>query len=385
MSDLLKKHVRLLTAGCVITLVALLLSAVTFHHRREPAPAEKVSSGKSSAPGNSAHLLNTAERDFIEAEKTRFSQEGIRLQNKHRLELEKRKSDDNVYIRTSIKTAIPEKKTDGEIAPPKDNPLNILEPKPETYKRPQIPGFNVIIDEDTKIRMVVLPGGSFTMGSIGHEWDERFMHTVRLDGFCMSATEITQRQFESVMSYNAGYFRGDANLPVEQLTWYEAVFFCNRLSDETGRERCYNEETWVCDFSMNGFRLPTEAEWEYACRAGTTTVFYSGEGEETLRTAAWYHDNSDKRTHPVGQKEANGWGLYDMHGNVWEWCNDWYDENYYRKSPEVNPRGPEKGRFVVIRGGAWNYYPYPARASHRGFIKRRLRYNYIGFRIVCSG
>jgi len=377
----LTKHTRWLAAGCVMAVAAILLGAITFRHSGRPVNTGKIPFDNIGVPADSAYQLGTAERDFIEAERARISREGSRLQEKHRLEIEKRKREDNVYIRTSIKTPIPEKKTyDGKETIPGVSGPNLAERK----KHP-IPGFDVVIDKNTKIRMVVLPGGSFNMGSIGHEWDEKFIHTVRLDGFCMSATEITQFQFKSIMGYNVGYFRGDDNLPIEQITWHEAAYFCNRLSDETGRERCYNEETWVCDFSKNGFRLPTEAEWEYACRAGTTTVYYTGNGDETLQTAAWYRDNSDKRTHPVGQKEPNTWGLYDMLGNVWEWCNDWYSEDYYRKSPEVNPRGPEKGTFVVIRGGAWAYYPYPTRSSHRGFIKPTFKYNYIGFRIVCSG
>ena len=242
----------------------------------------------------------------------------------------------------------------------------------------------VNISHDVKLDMVTIPGGSFRMGSNKHEWDERLAHDVILDRFYMSATEVTHHQFEAVMDYNASYFGGDENLPVENVDWFEAVLFCNRLSDINNRERCYNEKTWKCDFSKNGYRLPTEAEWEYACRAGTKTLYHSGDGPEKLASAAWYNDNSAEKPHPVGQKEPNNWGLYDMHGNVWEWCNDWYDENYYQQSTDQNPPGPEHGKFRVIRGGAWNYFPYPLRSSHRGFIKPVFFYNYIGFRVVSS-
>ena len=242
----------------------------------------------------------------------------------------------------------------------------------------------VKISQDVKIDMVTIPAGSFRMGSNKYEWDERLAHDVTIDRFSMSATEVTQHQFETVMDYNGSHFEGNENLPVEKVDWFEAVLFCNKLSDINKREHCYNEETWECDFSKNGYRLPTEAEWEYACRAGTKTLYHSGDGPEKLASAAWYNDNSAEKPHPVGQKEPNNWGLYDMHGNVWEWCNDWYDENYYQQSTDQNPPGPEHGKFRVIRGGAWNYFPYPLRSSHRGFIKPVFFYNYIGFRVVSS-
>ena len=231
------------------------------------------------------------------------------------------------------------------------------------------------------ITMVSIPAGSFEMGSNDGEEYEKPVHTVTLDAFEMSATEITQVQYNAVIGSNPSYFSGSDDLPVENVSWYDAVKYCNLLSDEAGLERCYDESTWDCDFTKNGYRLPTEAEWEYACRAGTATMYYSGDSESDLSRVGWFIEISNK-THPVGQKEPNEWGLYDMHGNVWEWCNDWYASDYYSYSPSQNPTGPQTGSHHVLRGGSYQNTADGCAAVHREYDGSPVRwYNSVGFRV----
>ncbi|MBA7591777.1 hypothetical protein ES708_33940 [subsurface metagenome] len=168
------------------------------------------------------------------------------------------------------------------------------------------------------------------------------------------------------------------NIPVEQVSWQDAVKFCNKLSDTAGFDRCYNESTWECDFSKNGFRLPTEAEWEYACRAGTETMFYTGNTEDDLHRAGWRPENtSTPDTHEVGIKEPNVWGLYDTHGNVAEWCNDYY--GLYNSSNQTNPIGRKSGN-VVYRGGSWFNGPMNSRSAKRRHTRPSSSFLAIGFR-----
>jgi len=233
------------------------------------------------------------------------------------------------------------------------------------------------------ITMVPIPAGGFQMGSESGS-DEKPLHAVILDAFRISRTEVTQARYQAIMDTNPSYFTGDENRPVEQVSWYDAAIFCNRLSEAAGLEPCYDLSTWACDFSKNGFRLPSEAEWEYAVRAGTTTRFYTGESGGDLDLAGWFLSNSKGTTHPDGQKEPNQWGLHDMHGNVWEWCNDWYDENYYSYSPERNPKGPVSGSYRVFRGGSWNNYAHYCGSANRGHFSPDYGSSILGFRI-CLG
>jgi formylglycine-generating enzyme required for sulfatase activity len=240
----------------------------------------------------------------------------------------------------------------------------------------------VIPAPSTEITMVPIPADNFQMGSTTGDPDEQPVHTVTLDySFQMSATEITQAQYEEAMGTNPSFFTGDNNRPVEQVSWYDAVTFCNRLSEAAGLEPCYDLSTWECDFSKNGYRLPTEAEWEYACRAGTTTNYNTGDSESDLDRAGWYDVNSGGTTHPVGQKDPNAWGLYDMHGNVWERCNDWY--GVYSSESQTNPTGPESGSIRVARGGsALNIADFSRSAYRSNYAGPDYTSSVSGFRVV---
>jgi formylglycine-generating enzyme required for sulfatase activity len=201
--------------------------------------------------------------------------------------------------------------------------------------------------------MVAIPAGQFTMGAKEGPIDSKPEHVVRVDGFLMDQREITQKIYESLTGKNPSRRKNPKN-PVEQVTWSGAARFCNARSLQEGLTPCYDTDTWECDFSATGYRLPTEAEWEYACRAGGAAQYYNGDNPEELKTIAWFKGNSEGQPHPVGQRKANAWDLFDMAGNVWEWCNDYYGAMYYRQSPADNPRGPQEGEKRVLRGGAWS-------------------------------
>jgi len=179
----------------------------------------------------------------------------------------------------------------------------------------------------------------------------------------MGKYEVTQEQYAAVMGANPSNFKG-ANLPVETVSWDEATEFCKKLSEKTGQT----------------VRLPTEAEWEFACRAGTSTTYNTGDSDGDLDRAAWYGANSKGTTHPVCQKAANAWGLHDMHGNVWEWCQDWYEA--YRAEAAVDPQGPPQGQIRVLRGGSWLNFPRFCRSAYRYWISPGARFISLGFRVV---
>ncbi|MCX7824327.1 MAG: formylglycine-generating enzyme family protein [Verrucomicrobiae bacterium] len=236
--------------------------------------------------------------------------------------------------------------------------------------------------------MVLIPAGEFAMGSANGQAEERPVHMVRLDAFLMDRTEVTQEQFGKLMRDNPSpsHFKG-ADRPVEQVSWAEAAIYCNLRSKAEGLEPCYDETTAKCNFAADGYRLPTEAEWEYACRAGSTGDYSFGSDARVLRQYAWYADNAEKKTQPVARKKPNAWGLYDMHGNVAEWCNDIYDAAYYARSPKENPRGPDDGERYVLRGGAWNSRAEACRSAARvgavpGFQDACFARDAVGFRCV---
>lgn len=203
------------------------------------------------------------------------------------------------------------------------------------------------------IQLVAVLAGQFTMGVDDGPVDAKPAHPVTVDGFLMDEHEVTQEVYEKIVGNNPSR-RKSPRGPVEQVTWSAAVKFCNARSVQESLTPCYDTNTWQCNFAASGYRLPTEAEWEYACRAGSATPYYFGDRPEELKSYGWFDGNSESRPHTVSQKKPNAWGLYDMTGNVWEWCNDFYGAKYYRSSPNSNPRGPAEGEKRVLRGGAWS-------------------------------
>lgn len=233
-------------------------------------------------------------------------------------------------------------------------------------------------------KMVPIPEGIFHMGSINGPVAEQPLHEVKMTSFYMSKCLVTQREYEKVMGVNPSNFIGDLNRPVESVSWFDAVEFCNKWSALDGLDTCYEiaDGEVFLDANKNGYRLPTEAEWEYACRAGSSSEFFWGDDDKLATKYAWDETNSDDTTHSVGTKQKNAFGLYDMSGNVWEWTGDWYAIDYYQHSDESNPPGPEFGEYKVIRGGC--YFQGVSRLRCASRIKRlpKLVDDVTGFRCV---
>ena len=250
--------------------------------------------------------------------------------------------------------------------------------------------------------MVRITGGAFDMGSTTGDSDEEPVRSVTVSCFWMDKTEVTQREYRDIMSAVYGRFSapswssshgsGDKN-PAHYVNWYDAVLYCNARTKVSGSSDtvysyasisgtpgndCVLNDLRI-DLSKAGYRLPTEAEWEYACRARTTTDYYWGNG--SIGDYAWYRNNSGSTTHAVAQKLPNAYGLYDMSGNVWEWCNDWYGS--YRAGSVTNPTGPGSGSYRVVRGGRWDRDASILRSAARGGNRPDRGNNpYIGFRVV---
>jgi formylglycine-generating enzyme required for sulfatase activity len=239
---------------------------------------------------------------------------------------------------------------------------------------------------ESKTEMVQLPGGRFMMGD-KDEVDAQ-PHEVVVAPFYMDKHLVTQEQYQRTMGDNPSRWKSGRN-PVEQVRWSDAVKFCNARSRLEGLQPCYDLQTWQCNFEANGYRLPTEAEWEYACRAGTQTAYFFGSDASKLGDYAWFDKNSGGHPQPVAQKRPNPWGLYDMVGNVWQWCNDFYKVDYYQESPPENPRGPKEGENKVVRGGAWKFSGDNCRSGYRyneapGYVDVCFGYDIYGFRCVRS-
>ena len=271
------------------------------------------------------------------------------------------------------------------------------------------------------MKLVLIPAGTFTMGSPPSEEgfnDERQHEVTLTQDYYLGAFEVTQAQYEKVMGINPSYFEwyevverhpktgrvvndDSSNHPVEMVSWEDAVEFCDKLSALPEEKR-----------AGRVYRLPTEAEWEYACRAGSKTAYSFGESSRSLGDYAWFYEKRagetpsvdemasnaiflilsgerrsfgerrSRETHPVGQKQPNAWGLYDMHGNVWEWCSDWYGP--YPGGSSTDPTGPQSGSFRVYRGGSWHYNAAGCRSAFRGRGYPSYRDDYRGFRVALN-
>ncbi|WP_417385388.1 SUMF1/EgtB/PvdO family nonheme iron enzyme [Gimesia sp.] len=241
------------------------------------------------------------------------------------------------------------------------------------------------------MQLVKIPAGEFLMGSrnlaneIARLFDSKAEyyedvhpeHRVKLSRpFYMATSEVTQRQWKTVMGTEPWkgkeYVREGADYAASYVSWEEATQYCRKLSEKEGKT----------------YRLPTEAEWEFACRAGSRTVYSFGDDASSLSEYAWYdvnaYDIDEKFAHRVAQKRSNAFGLYDMHGNVWEWCQDWYGDDYYRKSPTADPSGPSSGSGRVLRGGSWLRNALFNRSTDRDWNTPDYRLFDVGFRVVCE-
>jgi len=251
--------------------------------------------------------------------------------------------------------------------------------------------------------MVRINGGTFTIGSPSNEEGrarDEVQRQVTINSFSICKYEVTQKEYQEVMGINPSIFKGD-NLPVENITWFDAVEYCNRRSQREGLTPVYSitgrtpasgypitNATVTVNWNNNGYRLPTEAEWEYACRAGTTTAFNVGEEIKTSQAnykgVSYYNSNEEteyrEKTTPVGIFSANAWGLYDMHGNVSEWCWDMYGS--YGIGAQNNPRGTADGNYRVIRGGSWYFIDLFVRSAIRGNSNPSYHTDGIGFRVA---
>ena len=242
--------------------------------------------------------------------------------------------------------------------------------------------FAVNLPDGKMLEMVKIKAGTFMMGSpegeLGRKHDEQQHRVTLTKDYWLGKYEVTQGQWQAIMGGNPSQFKNGDNYPVEKVSWYDAKKFCDKLNElYTGK-------------MPQGYRfdLPTEAQWEYACRAGTTTALYNNRNLTTengycrnLAELGWYSSNSDIRTHPVGQKQPNAWGLYDMYGNVWEWCNDWYGP-YNSNGVVIDPTGPAQGSAKIRRGGGFCNGAYHNRSAKRMTTNPELKYSYRGFRLA---
>jgi len=222
--------------------------------------------------------------------------------------------------------------------------------------------------------LIFVEGGSFSMGSEEGNPSEKPAHTVQVDGFYIGKYEVTQSQWNQIMGASPTLDKGtgDKN-PVYNVSWTDAVDFCNKLSIKEGLTPCYSGSGagTECNFSANGYRLPTEAEWEFAARGGIESKKYLYAGSNNEEEAGWYSGSSEGTTHEVGLKAPNELGLYDMSGNLWEWCWDWFDAKFYSSSPSKNPTGPESGIYRVLRGGGWAIFADALRCTNRYYGAHR--------------
>jgi formylglycine-generating enzyme required for sulfatase activity len=230
------------------------------------------------------------------------------------------------------------------------------------------PSMVLDLGRDIRMELVLVRPGSFQMGDAGGADDAQPVHTVAItQPFYLGKYKVTQQQWEAVMGNNPSYFKGPQN-PVDNVGWDACQRFLKKLG-----EKC--NPGWKC-------ALPNEAQWEYACRAGSSTKYCYGDDESRLAEYAWFSDNSKDRTHPVGEKKPNAWGLYDVHGSLFEWCADWYAKDCYKASPPSDPAGPAAGTLHVDRGGSWRSLAGGCRCGFRNNNSPRPDF-LIGLRVMC--
>ena len=239
---------------------------------------------------------------------------------------------------------------------------------PTIGKANYTPNVKTFYANGVSFEMVEVRGGTFRMGGTSEQGsdadsdDEYPVHSVTLSGYYIGKTEVTQALWKAVMGSNPSYWKGD-NLPVEQVSWDDCQEFIRKLNALTGQN----------------FRLPTEAEWEFACRGGNNSRGYKYCGSNYIDNVAWYDGNTGDKTHPVATKLPNELGIYDMSGNVWEWCSDWYGK--YSSGAQANPKGPYDGSYRVVRGGSWDDNAKGCRSSNRTCNSPGYRSNYLGLRL----
>ena len=277
------------------------------------------------------------------------------------------------------------------IASPASIPAADVKPSPAQRAAAARVGKPAVYTNTIGMKFVMIPAGKFWMGGeaspnlilLTHvrppRWKlfkaqlalEQPRHLVEISrSFYLQTTEVTQKQWEAVMGGNPNSFRGPGGasaMPMDSVSWDMALEFIRRLNKREG---------------TNKYRLPTEAEWEYACRAGSRTAYGFGVAKKLLEVYGWYRGNSGRRSLPVAGKRPNAWGLYDMHGNLWEWCADWFGPVYYKKSPGHDPKGPSKGKLRVLRGGSWLSPGFNLRCAYRYGVGPDRRNFCYGFRVV---
>jgi formylglycine-generating enzyme required for sulfatase activity len=252
---------------------------------------------------------------------------------------------------------------------PEHQQIAALRRSVEALPWPNLPSLDLAAD--VKLQLILIRAGTFSMGASDGRDDEKPVHKVQITKpFYVGKFKVTQAQWRAIMDASPSTFEGNKN-PVEGVSWDDCQEFLKKLDEK---------------FAPLGlkFRLPTEAQWEFVCRAGTATQYSFGKDESDLGDYAWFARNSEKKTHPVGEKKANAWGLYDVHGNVWEWCADWYDKDYYGKSPGSDPAGPATGTQRVMRGGSWFSYAPFCRSAVRMSAERDARSDNVGLRVIAT-
>lgn len=281
---------------------------------------------------------------------------------------------------TRVVTGPTKQKPTTSAAKPKPKPQQPAKPKPAAKPKPQQPTKPTRSPQELRtetftvngvsFKMCYVKGGSFLMGATpeqGSEEDcyDKPVHKVTLSDYYIGQTEVTQALWQAVMGSNPSKFKGD-NLPVERVSWNDCQEFLEKLNAKTGRT----------------FHLPTEAQWEFAARGGNNSRDYKYSGSNYPDDVAWYDSNSMYKTHNVATKQANELGIYDMSGNVWEWCSDWYASDYYKNSDANNPRGAYTGSCRVLRGGGWINYARYCHSSYRCYDVPSNRYGSLGLRLA---